>query len=163
MTRATSVIAALLVLLAGCASAPPPVAAPAPPPVVSSTPAPPRPSAVSAEALGLYRTPEASTAPPTQDERDVIDSAKTLLGQAPNAKVIVNGKRFVLDCIGTVSAIFYGMDSTCRGISPCYAGNGVNRLYQTLEAQRVLHRDCYPRAGRHHLLGQHLGRQWRRG
>ncbi len=147
MTRPALITAALSVLLAGCASAPPPVVAPAPAPAVSSAPVPARPSAVSAEARGLYRTTEACKAPPTRDELDVIDSAKTLLGQPPNAKVLVNGKRFVLDCIGTVSAIYYKLWLDLTKDFALYPGNGVNRLYRTLEAQRVLHGDRYPRPG----------------
>jgi hypothetical protein len=64
---------------------------------------------VSAEALGLYRDPAELQEPPTHDELAVIASAKTLIGQKPDAKVIVNGKGFTLDCIGTVSAIYYGV------------------------------------------------------
>ena len=40
------------------------------------------------------------------EEIKVVASAKVLIGEPPNAKVIVNGKEFVLDCIGMVSAIF---------------------------------------------------------
>ena len=85
--------------------------------------------------------------PPTDDELLVIDSAKTLIGEPPNARVLVKGKQFTLDCIGTVSAIFYRMDIDVTKDFDKYSGNGVNRLYLTLKDLGVLHRDKYPRTG----------------
>ncbi len=110
------------------------------PPVASSSP-------VSAAALGLYRDPVAAKAPPTVDELSVIASAKLLLGQVPNARVTVNGRQFTLDCIGTVEAIFWRMNIDVAKDFDKYPGNGVNRLYLSLEKQGVLHKDRYPRPG----------------
>jgi hypothetical protein len=95
----------------------------------------------------MYRTPEAARNPPSDDELQVIDSAKTLIGKPPNALVLVNGKKFVLDCIGTVSAIFYRMAIDVTKDFGKYSGNGVNRLYMTLQDKGVLHSDKYPRTG----------------
>jgi hypothetical protein len=94
-----------------------------------------------------YRTTEQARMPPTDAELQVVDSAKTLVGQAPNAQVVVNGKKFILDCIGTVSAIFYRMSIDITRDFARYPGNGVNRLYQTLKERKVLHADPYPRTG----------------
>jgi hypothetical protein len=105
------------------------------------------PSSISAKALGLYRSPKEARKPPSADELLVIDSAKTLIGEPPNAKVVVKGKQFTLDCIGTVSAIFYRMDIDVTKDFDKYSGNGVNRLYMTLKDLGVLHRDTYPRTG----------------
>ena len=131
-----------------CASSPPPreLADALPAPVEQPAPAA-RPVSISADALGLYRSKEDARKPPTDDELRVIVSAKTLLGEPPNAKVLVKGKQFTLDCIGTVSAIFYRMDIDVTKDFDKYSGNGVNRLYMTLKDKGVLHRDKYPRTG----------------
>ncbi|HET6450609.1 MAG TPA: CHAP domain-containing protein [Spirochaetia bacterium] len=159
--------------MVGCASAPParPAATPAaaqtaaPPAAAPSTPQPaaqPQPAAtpaqtaapartgtslVSADALGIYRTPEEERQPPSQDELAVIASAKTLIGKPPDAAVTVNGRGFTLDCIGTVSAIYYGISLDVAKDFNLYKGNGVNRLYMTLQERNALHKDKYPRPG----------------
>ena len=119
------------------------------PPAQVETPAaePFRSSLVSAEALGIYRTPKELQQPPTNDELAVIASAKTLLGKSPNASVTVKGKGFTLDFIGTVSAIFYALSIDVTKDFSLYAGNGVNRLYMTLKERDALHTDSYPRPG----------------
>jgi hypothetical protein len=140
--------------LSACASSPAPREAavqPPPPTPAAQAAAQPkaeaRPASISAESLGLYRDPADARKPPTDDELLVIASAKTLIGQLPNAKVVVKGKQFTLDCIGTVSAIFYRMDIDVTKDFDKYSGNGVNRLYMTLKDLKVLHRDRYPRTG----------------
>jgi cell wall-associated NlpC family hydrolase len=94
-----------------------------------------------------YRTQDQVTAPLSADEKAVLASAKTLLGQPPDASVNVNGRAFTLDCIGTVSAIYYGVNVDVQRDFSRYDGNGVNRLYQSLKALKGLHRDQYPRPG----------------
>ncbi len=129
---------------------PAPIAPAAVPPVVPVKPAPaPRPSSslVSAEALGLYRNPEQQQQAPSGDEIAVIASAKTLIGKPPDAKVTVNGRGFTLDCIGTVSAIYYGVSLDVTKDFGLYDGNGVNRLFMTLQERNALHKDAYPRPG----------------
>jgi hypothetical protein len=108
---------------------------------------PKAPASISAEELGLYRTMPKARAAPSADELRVVESAKTLLGLAPGAKTIVNGKQFTLDCIGTVRAIYYKLDIDVAKDFDKYSGNGVNRLYMTLKDRGVLHRDRYPRTG----------------
>ncbi len=98
-------------------------------------------------ALCTYRSLEAARKPPTGYELSVVDSARTLIGEPPNAEVTVKGRRFTLDCIGTVRAIFYRMDIDVAKDFDEYSGNGVNRLYMTLKAFGALHRDKYPRVG----------------
>jgi hypothetical protein len=104
-------------------------------------------SLLSADALGIYRTPEMQQKPPTANELAVVASAKTLLGKPPNAKVTVNGRAFTLDCIGTVSAAFYGVSIDVTKDFDYYPGDGVNRLYMTLKERNALHTDKYPRPG----------------
>jgi hypothetical protein len=94
-----------------------------------------------------YRTPEQIAQPLSPDEKAVIASARTLLGRGPESTVKVNGRTFVLDCIGTVSAIFYGMNIDVQKDFRRYDGDGVNRLYQSIKALHTLHRDLYPRPG----------------
>lgn len=106
-----------------------------------------RPASVSAKALGVYRTPAEMHAPPSDDELAVVESAQTLIGKAPESSVVVNGKRFVLDCIGTVAAIFYGMYIDVTKDFPHLTGSGVERLYRSLKNEGVLHHDKYPRPG----------------
>ena len=95
----------------------------------------------------VYRTQEQIGRPLTTDERAVLASANTLMGKAPDAMVNVNGRTFTLDCIGTVSAIFYGMNVDVQADFSRYSGNGVTRLYESLRALNVLHKDTYPRPG----------------
>jgi len=99
------------------------------------------------EAKQSYRTPEQIALPLNSDEKAVLASARTLIGRAPESKVNVNGRTFVLDCIGTVSAIFYGMNIDVQRDFRRYSGDGVSRLYQSLKAMHSLHKDLYPRSG----------------
>jgi hypothetical protein len=94
-----------------------------------------------------YRSQEEISAPLSPDEMAVIASADTLIGMAPESRVVVNGRTFVLDCIGTVSAIFFGMDIDVQKDFRRYRGDGVSRLYQSLAARSALHRDRLPRPG----------------
>jgi hypothetical protein len=95
----------------------------------------------------LYRGEEAARAPFTDFEASLIASAKGLIGQKPNAKVTVNGRKFTLDCIGTVRAIFWGVGVDVALFFDRYPGNGVSRLYFTCKDLGVLHRDRLPRPG----------------
>ena len=155
-------LALSFLICAACASAPKPVAAVAFPssPAAKSAPTPElkpiptpetklltRSASIDAASLGLYRTIDAARSAPTDDELKVVASAKTLIGMAPDAKVVVNGKTFTLDCIGTVSAIFYRMSIDITKNFGKYSGNGVNCLYMTLKDNGVLHKDNYPRTG----------------
>lgn len=127
-------------------------AAPAAPSSTSSTPvadgiAYSVPQGGTAATQGAYRSREQVTAPLSEDERDVIASARLLIGKAPESRVVVNDRTFVLDCIGTVSAIFYMANIDVQKDFPRYRGDGVSRLFQSLRAQHVLHRDVIPRPG----------------
>ena len=129
------------------AAAQAPPAAESPAKEAQAAVAPLRSSLLSAESLGIYRTPEQQQMPPTPDELAVIASAKTLLGKPPNANVTVKGRAFTLDCIGTVSAAFYGVSLDVTKDFDCYPGDGVNRLYMTLQERNAIHTDRYPRPG----------------
>jgi len=104
-------------------------------------------AALLAAAALLASCASAPSAARADDELGVVASAETLMGMAPNAKVTVNGKQFTLDCIGTVSAIFYRIGIDVTKDFGKYSGNGVNRLYMTLKDRGALHYDKYPRIG----------------
>jgi hypothetical protein len=147
---AAALLAAPALLFSGCATTP--HAAPAqvrPGQAESAEPGQPlnHPSLISAGALRIYRTQQEQQAPPSGDEQSVIASARTLLGKAPEAKVTVNGKAFTLDCIGTVSAIYWYMSLDVQKDFDLYAGDGVNRLYMTLRERNAIFTDRLPRPG----------------
>lgn len=93
------------------------------------------------------RTAPAAADPAAAVRGKVVASAQSLLGQKPNAKVVVRGKTFVLDCIGTVSAAWWGAGYDIQRDFGKYADNGVNRLYKSLEAWGALHERPIPAPG----------------
>jgi len=87
-----------------------------------------------------------------KDERpivrnQVVESARSLLGQKPDAKVMVRGRPFILDCIGTVSAAWWGAGFDIQQDFPKFSGNGVNRLYKSLNNWGSLHELKDPKPG----------------
>lgn len=93
---------------------------------------PGRPAAGTAKAQGSkYPPPAAASADP---RARVLASARALLGQKPYARVVVRGRVFELDCIGTVSAAWWGAGWDIQRDFPKYSGNGVKRLYDSLKA-----------------------------
>ena len=82
----------------------------------------------------------------SEDEAAITEAAENLLGRKPDSTVVINGKTFTLDCIGTVRAVFYSQGLDLARDFPAYSGNGVKRLYETLKAQNLLHKNT-PRPG----------------
>ena len=68
----------------------------------------------------------------------VLATARGLLGQKPEARVTVNGRTFILDCVGTVSAAWWGAGVDLKKDFARYPGDGVNRLYETLKSWGAL-------------------------
>jgi len=68
----------------------------------------------------------------------VLDTGRSLLGNKPNARVTVNGRAFTLDCIGTVSAAWWGAGVDLQRDFKRYPGDGVNRLYESLKSWGAL-------------------------
>ncbi|MGA2976520.1 MAG: CHAP domain-containing protein [Spirochaetia bacterium] len=138
-------------LLTGCATIfpqqRPAMQQPKPQPQAIATTSVPSSAPARTMAGTSYRTAEQIRAPLSVDEKAVLASANTLLGRAPSSTVNVKGRTFVLDCIGTVSAIFYGVNIDVQKDFSRYGGNGVNRLYQSIKALNGLHKDLYPRPG----------------
>ncbi len=59
----------------------------------------------------------------------------------------LDGRKFSWDCTGTVCAIYWHAGIDLAADFARFSGNGVNRLYQTLEARRLLYRAPLPIAG----------------
>ena len=76
--------------------------------------------------------------------RKLAEGGRYVLGKQ---ELIIRGKRFNMDCTGTVLAIYYyaGID-LARDFNK-YTGNGVTRLYKSLEAQKLLYDTRYPVTG----------------
>ena len=77
----------------------------------------------------------------------VVESARTLLGRKPDERVIVKGREFMLDCIGTVSATYWGAGYDLQRDFSKYPGNGVLRLHSSLAAWGALHEIRIPKPG----------------
>jgi hypothetical protein len=76
--------------------------------------------------------------------RKLAEGGRYVLGQK---ELIIRGKRFNMDCTGAVLAIYYyaGID-LARDFNR-YTGNGVTRLYKSLEAEELLYDTHYPVTG----------------
>ncbi|MBN1242646.1 MAG: hypothetical protein JXA15_08070 [Spirochaetales bacterium] len=77
----------------------------------------------------------------------VRESALSLVGRKHEEKVVVRGRSFTLDCIGTVSAAYWGAGVDVTVDFPKYEGNGVARLHQSLRDRRALESDREPAVG----------------
>ena len=77
-------------------------------------------------------------------QNKLVEAAEALLGAE---ELVIRGKRFNLDCTGVVLAIYAyaGIDLT-RDFS-LYQGNGVNRLYSSLESEGLLYHTLNPAPG----------------
>lgn len=80
----------------------------------------------------------------------VFDQAYGLLGYKPDSTVYVRGKKFTLDCIGTVAAIFYGagidiMADAGKFYAP--GDNGVAMFYKSLKNKNGVYKSKYPKPG----------------
>lgn len=91
--------------------------------------------------------PRSGASAPSATVQKVLATGRSLLGQKPDAKVKVNGKDFVLDCIGTVSAAWWGAGVDLRKDFRRYPGDGVNRLYESLRSWGALHWQRTPSPG----------------
>ncbi|MBP5448771.1 MAG: CHAP domain-containing protein [Spirochaetales bacterium] len=88
--------------------------------------------------------------PMTKIHDTVFDQALGLLGKKPDSTVYVNGKKFTLDCIGTVAAIFYGagidiMADAGKFYAP--GDNGVAMFYKSLKNKNGVYKSKYPKPG----------------
>jgi hypothetical protein len=96
---------------------------------------------------GLFLAPpERATADPTVAafRQKLVEGAQSLLGKR---ELVVRGRKFNWDCTGTVLAIYWyaGMD-LARDFGK-FRGNGVSRLYKSLEREDLLYSTPYPVPG----------------
>jgi len=77
----------------------------------------------------------------------VVESARALLGRKPDERVLVRGREFMLDCIGTVSATYWGAGYDLQRDFSKHTGNGVLRLHSSLAAWGALHEIRIPKPG----------------
>jgi hypothetical protein len=147
-------LAAIVALFTACASQRPleraPQAAAAQPAAVK--PAAAKPDVPTKAAIDPKAVPSAEVAAlgPVDHAREraaIVESAKALLGQKPDAKVTVAGRAFTLDCIGTVSAAWWGAGYDLQRDFAKYEGNGVGRLYLSMKDWGVLHELRAPKPG----------------
>jgi hypothetical protein len=80
------------------------------------------------------------------------DAIRAKLGEGAAAVVgakelVVNGRRFSWDCTGTVLAIYWYAGIDLARDFARYPGNGVNRLYRTLEDSSLLYTTTEPVLG----------------
>jgi len=68
----------------------------------------------------------------------ILTTGRGLIGNRPDARVTVNGRGFMLDCIGTVSAAYWGAGIDLQRDFRRYKGDGVNRLYESLRSWGAL-------------------------
>jgi hypothetical protein len=81
-----------------------------------------------------------------------VDAIRAKLGEGAAAVVgakelVVNGRRFSWDCTGTVLAIYWYAGIDLARDFARYSGNGVNRLYRTLEDAALLYTTTEPVLG----------------
>ncbi len=97
--------------------------------------------------VNTYRTFADIPKPLSPDEQKFLVSAGSLMGRPPGSKVTVNSRVFTPDCIGTVCAVYYGVDFDLTKDFSRYPGNGVKSLHASLGERGVLYRDKYPGTG----------------
>jgi hypothetical protein len=80
----------------------------------------------------------------TQIQARLAEGGRYVIGRK---ELVIRDRRFAMDCTGTVLAIYYYAGIELDGEFARYSGNGVSRLYQTLEAHRLLYRPVQPVTG----------------
>jgi hypothetical protein len=99
-------------------------------------------------ATAPHRVPHRAANPAARQteeiRRKLAEGGQYVLGKQ---ELVIRGKRFNMDCTGAVLAIYYdaGIDLT-RDFDK-YTGNGVTRLYKSLEGQELLYDTRYPVTG----------------
>jgi hypothetical protein len=79
-----------------------------------------------------------------ETRRKLAEGGRYVLGKQV---LIIRGKRFNMDCTGTVLAIYYYAGIDLARDFDKYTGNGVTRLYKSLEAQELLYGTRFPVTG----------------
>src|SRR5512138_2517929 len=90
---------------------------------------------------------EAAAKKNVSNQTRLVNFAKTFLGKKTYSKTIVRDRTFTLDCIGFVSAVYYGIGIDIKKDFVKYAGNEVSRLFQSLKFKKMIYRDRLPAVG----------------
>lgn len=77
----------------------------------------------------------------------VVESAKKLIGKGYESSTTVRGKKFTLDCVGTVSAAWWDAGFDITKDFGLFTGNGVSRLVASLDSWGARSMDIEPRPG----------------
>jgi len=77
-------------------------------------------------------------------QQALVKAANGLLGRE---ELVVRGRRFNMDCTGVVLAVYYSAGLDLSREFDRYSGNGVTRLYKSLEARELLYRTRDPAPG----------------
>ncbi len=96
--------------------------------------------------IARQTAPVRATADPTVValRAKLAEGAQSILGKS---QLVVRGKRFTMDCTGVVLAVYWyaGID-LARDFSR-FSGNGVERIYRTLERENLLYSTTDPLVG----------------
>lgn len=77
-------------------------------------------------------------------QQALVAAANGLLGRE---ELVVRGRRFNMDCTGVVLAVYYSAGLDLSRDLDRYGGNGVTRLYKSLEDRDLLYRTRDPAPG----------------
>ncbi len=93
--------------------------------------------------------PVGSAPPPISPEtaeiqRRLAEGARFVLGKT---ELVIRGRRFRMDCTGTVLAIYWYAGIDLARDFHKYSGNGVTRIYRSLEQKNLLYSNPRPLTG----------------
>jgi hypothetical protein len=74
----------------------------------------------------------------------LVEGANTVLGRN---ELLIRGRRFTMDCTGTVLAIYWYAGIDLSQDFPKLRGSGVSRIYQTLQRRDLLYTTSRPLSG----------------
>ncbi len=74
----------------------------------------------------------------------LVEGARSILGKQ---QLVVRGKRFTMDCTGVVLAIYWYAGIDLAQDFNRFSGNGVSRIYRTLERRGLLYSTATPLPG----------------
>lgn len=77
----------------------------------------------------------------------IVETALSFEGAKLFSNVVINDRSFKLDCIGAVSAVFYSIGIDITKDFHKYQGNGVSRLFYTLQDRKMLYKGAFPLPG----------------
>jgi len=74
----------------------------------------------------------------------LVEGGRFVLGKK---ELVIRGRRFNMDCTGTVLAIYWYAGVDLARDFDKHEGNGVTRLYRSLESQELIYRTLLPAPG----------------